>query len=101
MEINYTDQALENLRGYTTGHQIVIFAANVPSVKGIASTIVHEVTHAMYKIGGNQWAEAHCFAAEYIFSHGDLTFAAKRDIIKEVKKLYPDYEWRRKQDGRK
>lgn len=100
VEINYTKEAPNNLRGYTTGNQIVIFANNTQSIKLTASTIVHEVTHSKYHIGSNQWAEAHCFAAEYIYLHGGLTFSAKRDIIKEVKSLYPEFEWRHKRYGK-
>lgn len=100
VEINYSKDAPKNICGYTTGRYIVVYAANTQSIKNTASTIVHEVTHSKYKIGGNQWAEAHCFAAEYIYLHGDLTFSAKRDIIKEVKSLYPEYEWRRKRHGK-
>lgn len=100
VEINYTKDVPKSIRGYTTGNQIVIYAANTQSIKNTASTIVHEATHAKYNIGGNQWAEAHCFAAEYIYMHGGLTFSAKRDIIKEVKSLYPEYEWRHKRYGK-
>lgn len=100
IEINYTKDVPKGIRGYTTGNQIVIYAANTQSIKSTASTIIHEATHAKYNIGGNQWSEAHCFAAEFIYLHGDLTFSAKRDIIKEVKKLYPEYEWRRKHHGK-
>lgn len=100
VEINYTKDVPKSIRGYTTGNQIVIYAANTRSIKNTASTIIHEATHAKYKIGGNQWAEAHCFASEYIYMHGDLTFSAKRDIIKEVKSLYPEYEWRHKRYGK-
>ena len=99
VEINYTNEAPNGLRGYTTGKQIVIYAKNTNSIKNTASTIVHEVIHSKYGIGGNQWAEAHCFAAEYIYLHGDLTFEAKKAIIKEVKLLYPEYQWRRKRHG--
>ena len=101
VEINYTDEAPKNLRGYTTGKQIVIYAKNTNSIKNTASTLIHEVTHSKYGIGGNQWAEAQCFAAEYIYFHGDLTFEAKKSIIKEVKSLYPEYNWRRKRYGQK
>lgn len=100
VEINYTSEAPKDIRGYTTGNQIVIYSANTKSIKNTASTIIHETIHSKYHIGGNQWAESHCFAAEYIYLHGDLTFSAKKDIIKEVKRLYPDYKWRRKPYGK-
>lgn len=101
VEINYTDEAPKGVRGYTTGKQIVIYAKNTNSIKNTASTLVHEVTHSKYGIGGNQWAEAQCFATEYIYLHGDLTFETKKAIIKEVKALYPEYNWRRKRYGQK
>lgn len=99
VEVNYTDECEKNIRGFTLGHSIVVYAKNTKTIKCTASTIIHEVVHAKYKIGGNAWAEAQCFAAEKIYEKGMLTISDKRAIIKEVKELYPTYEWRRKKYG--
>ncbi len=98
VEINYTDEVEPTLYGTILGKHICVYAHNTKSVLETAATIVHEATHAKYGIGGNQWAEAQCFAAEEIFKTGKpLTFEQKKSIIKNVKKSYPYFEWRRKQ----
>ncbi|MCI5668754.1 MAG: hypothetical protein MR291_08360 [Oscillospiraceae bacterium] len=96
VEVTYDTDIPENVLGYQQGHTIVIFANSTKSVIETASTLVHEVTHAKYNIGGNQWSEAQCFAAEHLFKFGKpLTFADKKAIIKMVKKNYPNFNWRR------
>lgn len=95
VEISYADDAPEGERGYTTGFSIVIHAKNTRTIKETAKTIVHEVTHSKYGIGGSQYAEAVCFAREHLHEHGTLTNQDLRNIIKTVKRLYPEYEWRR------
>ena len=95
VEINYTDEAPKGVRGETFGRSITIYAKNTRTIKATAKTLVHEVTHCKYGIGGSQWAEAVCFAREHIHEHGELTFRDKRNIIKSVKELYPEYQWRK------
>jgi hypothetical protein len=95
VEISYADDAPEGELGYTTGFSIVIHAKNTRTIKQTAKTLVHEVTHSKYRIGGSQYAEAVCFAREHIHEHGSLTIQDMRNIIKKVKKLYPEYEWRK------
>ena len=95
LEINYTDDAPKGIRGETFGHSIIIYAKNTRTIKLTAKTIIHEVTHSKYKIGGSQWAEAVCFSMEHIHEHGQLTIQDKRNIIKKVKDLYPEYQWRK------
>lgn len=95
VEINYTDEAPEGVRGETFGRSITIYAKNTRTIKATAKTLVHEVTHCKYGIGSSQWAEAVCFAREHIHEHGELTFQDKRNIIKTVKDLYPEHQWRK------
>lgn len=95
LEISYTDDAPKGVRGESFGHSIIIYAKNTRTIKLTAKTIIHEVTHCKYKIGGSQWAEAVCFSMEHIHEHGQLTFQDKRNIIKTVKELYPKYQWRK------
>lgn len=94
VEINYSDEVPKNERGYSTPSRIYIFAKNTVSVKLTSETVIHEVTHMKYNIGGSQWSEAHCFAAEKLHEKESLTISDKRDIIKEVKRLYPELKWR-------
>lgn len=95
VEVNYTNEAPMGDRGECTGYSILIYAKNTKSVKETAKTIVHEVTHSKYKIGGSQYSEAVCFAREYLHEKGALTVEDLRDIIKTVKELYPEYHWRK------
>lgn len=96
LEINHTNEAPLGIRGECFGNYIVVYAYNTKSVKLTASTIVHEVTHAKYGIGHDQWSEAVCFSKEHLFLHGELTIQDKRAIIKQVKELYPEYPWKRR-----
>lgn len=96
IEINYTDEAPENIRGYQRGNNIVIYAQNIQTVKGISETIVHEVTHAKYDIGGDLKSEVNCFLREILHRNGILTTDDKRNTIKLVKRLYPEYKWKEK-----
>lgn len=95
VEINYTNEAPEGVRGIAIGRSITVYAQNTRTIKATAKTLVHEVTHCKYDIGGNQWSEAVCFARELLHENGELTIADKRNIIKTVKELYPEYEWRK------
>ncbi len=95
VEINYTDEAPKGTRGTTMGNNITIYAKNTKTVKLTAKTLVHEVTHCKYNIGGSQYAEAVCFAREHLHEHGKLTYNDIRNIIKEIKVLYPEYQWRK------
>lgn len=94
IEINYTDEYRKNLRGYNRGNNIMIYARNTRTIRITTQTIIHEVTHMKYGIGGNQWSEAVCFSREMKHIKNELTFSDKRRIIKEVKDLYPNLKWR-------
>lgn len=94
IEINYTDEAPSRTRGYQKGNYICIYAHNTKTIKLTAKTLIHEITHMKLNIGGDQWAEAVCFMQEEKHINEVLTFRDKRDIIKSVKKLYPDLKWR-------
>ncbi len=95
VEVTYTEDAPKDELGNTIGKHITVYAKNTKTIKRTAATLVHEVTHCKYGIGGSQYAEAVCFAREHIHEHGVLTFQDKRNIIKTVKELYPEYQWRK------
>ena len=84
----------EGTRGMAIGNHIHIYALNTRTIRKTAETIIHEVTHIERKIGGNQWAECVCFCQELKHTKNSLTIGDLRDIIKRVKKLYPEYKWR-------
>ena len=100
VEVDYTDEAPKGVRGETMGRFITIYAQNTRTVKLTAKTLIHEVTHCKYGIGGDQWAEAVCFCREHIHENGSLTYRDMRNIIKTVKELYPEYKWRKGRRGK-
>lgn len=83
------------------GDEIYLYASNTKTVSETAATLIHEVTHRRYDIGGNFWSECVCKAQE--LKHKErknvLTISEKRNIIKSVKEayseVYPDMKWRR------
>ena len=83
-------------RGYQDKDDIYIFASDTITVQCTAETIVHEITHHRYDIGGSRWAECVCFAQEqkHRANKSDLTGEELKDIIKSVNELYPELPWR-------
>ena len=79
---------------------ISIYASNTKTIAKTAETLIHELTHRRYDIGGDFWSECVCKAQEYKhrYRRNDLTIAEKRVIIKEIKqeysKQYPNWKWR-------
>lgn len=96
LEITYSDEVGEGLRGRAFGSHIEIYARNTLTIKETAKAIVHEVTHMKYNIGEDQWAEAVCMLRESEYEKGVLTAEDKRNTIKLVKRLYPDLPWRKR-----
>lgn len=95
VEINYTDEVEKDTRGVTYGHSIFIYAKNTRTVKLTTQTIIHEVAHIELATDHDtQWEEAYCFAQEEKHIKKVLTYSDLKDIIKTVKRLYPEYPWR-------
>lgn len=86
----------ENVFGVQEENDIYIYATKTATVQKTAETLVHEITHHRYDIGGNQWAECVCRAQELKHRNNvdKLTGNELRDIIKSVKRDYPEYKWR-------
>ena len=92
----YNVDAPSNTLGFQDGNDIYVYGSRTETVQKTAETIIHEITHHRYDIGGNQWAECVCRAQECKHRKGvdKLTANDLRDIIKAVKKDYPEYKWR-------
>lgn len=92
----YKVDAPENVFGVQEGNDIYIYATKTATVQKTAETLVHEITHHRYDIGGNQWAECVCRVQELKHRNNvdKLTGNELRDIIKSVKRDYPEYKWR-------
>lgn len=85
------------IRGMQINNEIWIHASDTKTVQNTAETLIHEITHHKYDIGGTQWAECVCFAQELKHKTGKtkLTGTELKNIIKTVAELYPDYPWRK------
>lgn len=92
----YKVDAPENVFGVQEVNDIYIYATKTATVQKTAETLVHEITHHRYDIGGNQWAECVCRVQELKHRNNvdKLTGNELRDIIKSVKRDYPEYKWR-------
>lgn len=87
----------EGERGSQQGNVIKIYLDEIPNTRVAAQTVIHEMTHYYYDIGGCQWAEAVCFAKEkmHIEGKGKLTYAELRYIVGLAKKHYADLDWKK------
>ena len=76
---------------------INIYVSNTKTIENTAETIIHELTHRRYNIGGDLWAECVCRAQEYKhkYRRNVLTISELRAIIKEIKEAYnKDGTWK-------
>lgn len=90
------EMGMEDLYGLCIGNHIYINGLTTKSVRKIAETIIHEVTHLRLDINGDQHAEAVCDYYAELHSKGKLTGNDIRAIIKSVKERYADRRWRGK-----
>lgn len=94
IEIYDTNRA-DGARGEQFGDRIRIFSSNIKSLRVAGQTLIHEMAHYRFDIGGCQHAEAICFAMEkmHIMGRDYLT----KDEWEYVKGLaisnYPEYNW--------
>lgn len=95
-KLNYID-TLDGIRAEELEGVIVVYVKNCKDVKTAACSLIHECTHRKYGIGQSQWAESQCVSAEILHRRNRdyLTMSEKRMIIKAVKDVYPEYNWRK------
>lgn len=95
-KLNYID-ALSGIRAEEREGVIVVYVKNCKDVKTAACSLIHECTHRKYGIGQSQWAESQCVSAEILHRRNRdyLTMSEKRMIVKAVKDVYPEYNWRK------
>ena len=87
----------EGERGSQQGNIIKIYLDEIPNARIAAQTVIHEMTHYYYDIGGCQWAEAVCFAKEkmHIEGRSKLTYAELRYVVGLARKHYADLDWKK------
>lgn len=95
-QLNYEPQYLSQ-RGQQCGDVIEIFIDNIPNVRVAAQTVIHEITHHRYNIGGCQWAEAVCLANEkkHIVGRNHLTPDELIYIVNLARNNYTEYNWKK------
>lgn len=64
VKVKLSEDPEKNNRGEQEKNLLSIWLNNCPNVRVAAQTVVHEVTHHKYGIGGSQQAETICFAFE-------------------------------------
>lgn len=91
----YEDEYGEGNRGDQLGNNIRIFSKNIKNVRVAAQTVIHEMTHYHYDIGGSQFAEAICFGMEKLHLTGKAKLSKTEwEYVKELAiSAYPEYEW--------
>lgn len=99
VQVNYNPEiTTEGLMGCSYGRHIDIFGLNVKTKNEAVKTIIHEVSHIKYNVGGDQWAETFCEIKAMQHEKKELTISDIKDIIKNIKKNYPHYKWRDKNE---
>lgn len=96
-KLDYTYKPPNGLKGEEQGGSIVVYIKNCKDVKTASCTLIHECTHRKYGIGQSQWAECVCVSQEILHrrNRNYLTIDEKRMIIRAVKSVYPEYNWKR------
>lgn len=96
IKLDYTTNK-PNVYGENYHNDIIIYMKSNPTAERAARTVIHECTHQRYGIGESQWAECVCIAHELMHKYNRyyLTVAEKRRIIKAVKEVYSEYNWRK------
>lgn len=69
---------------------ISVFCDKTKTTAKTAEILIHEATHRKLGGKGTLDEEVKCFEAEIIHRKGELTQQDKEDILKLVKKLYPE-----------
>ena len=96
IQICYGIEHEPGVNGEQLGNVIRVYASDTKTIQRTAEVLIHEVTHHRYNIGGSQCAECVCKAQEikHKIRRDKLTGSEIRDIIKEIKVLYPEFSWR-------
>ena len=96
IELAYHVDNPDKLYGKQWKDNIRIYASDTKTIEKTAETLIHEITHHRYDIGGSQWSECVCRAQElkHKYHRNTLTADELRSIIKEIKELYPELPWR-------
>lgn len=70
VKLMLTESREETIRGQHDKDLLTIWLSNCPNVRVAAQTVVHEVTHHKYNIGGSQLAETICYSFEKMHKEG-------------------------------
>lgn len=83
-------------RGEQNGNNIKLYLNNIKNLRVAGQTLVHEMAHNRFKIGGCQYAEAICFAMEkmHIMGRDYLTQSEWEYVKKLAIDNYPEYNWK-------
>lgn len=85
------------IRGYQQGNLIKIYSGSIENILICGQTLVHEMAHYRFNIGGCQHAEAICFAMEKMHKEqrAYLTINEWNTMKRLAIDNYPEYNWER------
>lgn len=89
------EKPFDGVRGYEKDGEIVLYPRNAKNRTVAGQTLIHEMAHFRFRIGGCQHAEAVCFAMEkmHIMNRDWLTEEEWRKMVDLAKFAYPELEW--------
>lgn len=89
------EKPFNGYRGYEENGVIVLYPRNAKNRTVAGQTLIHEMAHFRFKIGGCQHAEAVCFAMEkmHIMKRDWLTEEEWEKMVDLAKNAYPELEW--------
>ena len=89
VKVMFSEDPEATERGQHEKNLLTIWLSNCPNVRVAAQTVVHEVAHHKYNIGGSQLAETICFAFEKMHKEGRNYLTQEEwDILVELAKNY-------------
>ena len=85
----------DGCRGDQSGRHIRIFSSNCLNLRVAVQTLIHEMAHHRFRIGGCQHAEAICFAMEKMHLTGrNYLLPDEWEYVKTLAiDAYPEYNW--------
>lgn len=89
------DRQIHDNRGLQEGKNITIWTDNIKNEMVASQTVIHEIAHERYNIGGDQHSEAICFAYEKMHKENrDYLTKDEWGYVKDLaQRAYPNIPW--------
>ena len=90
IEMNYDDNAPQNILGWISGKDISINVVNHKDAYDVSQTIVHECAHRRFNWDTTMEDEINCMIYDYLHIHESISQDAIKEIVSFVKSEYSD-----------